>query len=121
MVRNSGATEIHMRVAAPPTTSPCFYGIDTPTEEELIASSHDIDAIREFIGADSLAYISIDGLYRAVSGMDRNPKTPQYCDACFTKDYPIKLVDLKELAKKQSSLMLDVSDERKNGHNKKQK
>lgn len=118
MVRQSGALEVHMRVAAPPTTSPCFYGIDTPTEDELIASSSDVESIKEYIGADSLAYISIDGLYRAVSGQNRDTKNPQYCDACFTKEYPIKLVDQKE-AKKRESLMLEVSDERKNGRKKK--
>lgn len=112
MVRQSGATEVHMRVAAPPTASPCYYGIDTPTEDELIASKETkIEEIRKFIGADSLAYISIDGLYRAVCGEFRNNKEPQFCDACFTKEYPIKLTDQKN--NKSESLMLEVNDERK--------
>lgn len=120
MVRQAGAAEVHMRVAAPPTASPCFYGIDTPTEEELIASGEaKIDSIKEFIGADSLAYLSIDGLYRAVCGNNRNNKMPQYCDACFTKEYPIRLVDQK--AKKHESLMLEVSDERKSKTRRKKK
>lgn len=117
MVRGAGAKEVHMRVAAPPTQSPCFYGIDTPTEEELIASKFNLDLICTFIGADSLAYLSINGLYRAVCGSERNQKNPQYCDACFTKDYPIKLVD-KRAEKNVGTLMLEVADERKNNRKK---
>lgn len=116
MVRAAGASEVHMRVAAPPTKGACFYGIDTPTEEELIASSNDIETIRHYIGADSLAYLSIDGLYRAVCNAARNNAQPQYCDACFTKDYPLKVIDAKD--EKELTLLLDVHDERKSGKKK---
>jgi len=91
MMRAAGAAEVHMRIASPPTTNPCFYGVDTPDKDQLIAAKLDIDAIAKEIGADSLAFISIDGLYRAMGEAGRNPDGPQYCDACFTGDYPIKL------------------------------
>ena len=91
MMRAAGATEVHMRIASPPTTNPCFYGVDTPDKDQLIAANLDIDAIAREIGADSLAFISIDGLYRAMGEAGRNPDGPQFCDACFTGDYPIKL------------------------------
>ena len=91
MMRAAGATEVHMRIASPPTTNPCFYGVDTPDKDQLIAAKLDIDAIAKEIGADSLAFISIDGLYRAMGEAGRNPDGPQFCDACFTGDYPIKL------------------------------
>jgi amidophosphoribosyltransferase len=93
MVRAAGATEVHMRIAAPPTNNSCFYGIDTPKREELLASHMSIDEMRAYIGADSLAYISIEGLYRAVADAPRNDEAPQYCDACFTGEYPVPLVD----------------------------
>ena len=91
MMRAAGATEVHMRIASPPTTNPCFYGVDTPDKDQLIAAKLDIGAIANEIGADSLAFISIDGLYRAMGEAGRNPDGPQFCDACFTGDYPIKL------------------------------
>jgi len=94
MVRDAGAREVHMRIASPPTSNPCFYGIDTPSREELLAANMDVDAMARHIGADSLAYISLDGLYRAVCGAIRDNDAPQYCDACFTGDYPVALVDL---------------------------
>ena len=91
MMRAAGAAEVHMRIASPPTTNPCFYGVDTPDKDQLIAAKLDIDAIAKEIGADSLAFISIDGLYRAMGEAGRNQNGPQFCDACFTGDYPIKL------------------------------
>ncbi len=91
MMRAAGAAEVHMRIASPPTTNPCFYGVDTPDKDQLIAAKLDIDAIAKEIGADSLAFISIDGLYRAMGEASRNPDGPQFCDACFTGEYPIKL------------------------------
>ena len=91
MMRAAGATEVHMRIASPPTTNPCFYGVDTPDKDQLIAAKLDIDAIAREIGADSLAFISIDGLYLAMGEAGRNQGAPQFCDACFTGDYPIKL------------------------------
>jgi amidophosphoribosyltransferase len=83
MIRNAGATEIHMRISSPPTSYPCFYGIDTPTRQELIASSHSIEEIRKYITADTLGYISMDGIQRVV------PYRMNYCAACFDGAYPV--------------------------------
>ena len=93
MVRNAGAKEVHMRISSPPTSHSCFYGIDTPSTEELLAHRKSVDEICEHIKADSLAYVSIDGLYRASGEAGRNNDQPQFCDACFTGDYPVKLRD----------------------------
>ena len=84
MVRNAGAREVHLRISCPPTISPCFYGVDTPKRSELIASSHSIEEIREFIGADSLGYLSLDGLLSSVGSA-----RPSYCTSCYTGDYPV--------------------------------
>lgn len=89
MIRSAGAKEVHLRIAAPPTTHPCFYGVDTPTKAELIASRLDLEGIRAFVGADSLAYLSRAGLHQAVRGM--TPSQPGACDACFSGDYPIQI------------------------------
>jgi len=83
MLRQAGAREVHVRISSPPTTHPCFYGIDTPTREELIASSHSVPQIREYLGADTLAYLSVDGMYAFTA------KRASFCDACFTGNYPI--------------------------------
>ena len=96
MVRAAGATEVHVRISSPPTMHPCFYGIDTPEHDKLLAHNYSIDEMCELIGADSLAFISIDGLYRAMGEPGRNPLVPQYCDACFTGDYPTLLSDKEE-------------------------
>jgi amidophosphoribosyltransferase len=93
MVRNAGALEVHMRISSPPTTHSCFYGVDTPERDQLLAAKHDVEEMRKIIGADSLAFISIDGLYRAMGLGGRNANAPQYCDACFTGDYPVRLTD----------------------------
>jgi amidophosphoribosyltransferase len=93
MVRSAGASEVHLRISSPPTAHSCFYGIDTPETKELLAASYDIEAMARHIGVDSLAFISIDGLYRAVSGTPRDAETPQFCDACFTGEYPVPLTD----------------------------
>ncbi|MBM3487146.1 MAG: amidophosphoribosyltransferase [Alphaproteobacteria bacterium] len=93
MVRNAGAAAVHMRIASPPTTHSCFYGVDTPERSELLAARHDVAAMARFIGVDSLAFLSIDGLYRAVGLAGRDAARPQYCDACFSGAYPIALVD----------------------------
>jgi amidophosphoribosyltransferase len=82
-----------MRIASPPTTHSCFYGVDTPQREELLAARHDVEAMMKLIGVDSLAYVSLDGLYRAMGETNREVGQPQYCDACFSGDYPIPLVD----------------------------
>jgi amidophosphoribosyltransferase len=90
------AAEVHMRVASPPTEHSCFYGVDTPERSKLLAARMDIAAMADFIKADSLAFVSIDGLYRAVGEAGRNKACPQYCDACFTGDYPTRLTDLAD-------------------------
>ena len=96
MVRNAGATEVHMRISSPPTAHSCFYGVDTPEREKLLAANLEVEGIREQIGVDSLAYISLEGLYRAVGEESRNSGAPQYCDACFSGEYPIALKDQME-------------------------
>jgi amidophosphoribosyltransferase len=93
MVRNAGAREVHMRISSPPTTNPCFYGIATPDRDQLLAARYDVDAMARLIGVDSLAFVSIDGLYRAMGQPARDATAPRFCDACFTGDYPIPLVD----------------------------
>ena len=98
MVRQAGATEVHMRISSPPTGHSCFYGIDTPEQEKLLAHRYSVPEMAKFIGADSLAFISIDGLYRAMGETARDPKHPQFCDACFTGDYPITLTDRDQRA-----------------------
>ena len=97
MVRDAGAKEVHMRISSPPTTHSCFYGVDTPERSKLLASHMNVDQMAEFIGADTLAFLSVDGMYRAVGELKRNPKSPQYCDACFTGEYPIDIVDGDEV------------------------
>jgi amidophosphoribosyltransferase len=94
MMREAGASEVHMRIASPPTTHSCFYGVDTPERSKLLAANHDLEAMRRFIGADSLAFISMDGLYQAMGEAKRFDDAPQFCDACFTGDYPTVLTDL---------------------------
>jgi amidophosphoribosyltransferase len=96
MMRDAGAAEVHMRVASPPTEHSCFYGVDTPERSKLLAAQMDVAAMADFIHADSLAFVSIDGLYRAVGEARRNKACPQFCDACFTGDYPTTLTDLAE-------------------------
>ena len=91
MMRAAGATEVHMRIASPPTTNPCFYGVDTPDRDQLIAAKLTIEQVAHDIGADSLAFVSVDGLYRALGETGRDTASPQFCDACFTGDYPIGL------------------------------
>jgi amidophosphoribosyltransferase len=88
MIRDAGAAEVHMRISSPPTTNPCYYGIDTPNRAELIASSHDVDEIRRYITADSLAYLSEEGMYTFLGG-----EQPGFCDACFTGRYPVPFED----------------------------
>ena len=93
MVRQAGAKEVHMYIASPPTTDPCYYGVDTPNKDKLLAANMTIEEMAKHIGADSLKFISLDGLYRAVGEDSRNNKTPQYCDACFSGEYPTPLTD----------------------------
>ena len=105
MVRAAGAAEVHMRISSPPTTHSCFYGIDTPERSKLLAARHNVEEMAALIGADSLAFISIDGLYRALNHAGRNPDRPQYCDACFTGEYPIPLPDMIDNDTRQLSLL----------------
>lgn len=107
MMRDAGASEVHMRIASPPTMHSCFYGVDTPERSKLLAARMDEAAMCEFIRADSLAFVSIDGLYRAVGEAQRNSNGPQYCDACFSGDYPTRLTDLAERENPQLSLLAD--------------
>jgi amidophosphoribosyltransferase len=93
MVRQAGATEVHMRISSPPTAHPCFFGIDTPDYDNLLAHHHDVASMAKLLGVDSLAFISLDGLYRAMGEPGRNSEHPQYCDACFTGSYPLPLTD----------------------------
>ncbi|MCG8595172.1 MAG: amidophosphoribosyltransferase [Kiloniellales bacterium] len=109
MVRAAGAKAVHMRIAAPPTTQSCFYGIDTPQREELLASRYDVAGMAEYIGADSLAFVSLDGLYRAVGQPRRDPERPQFCDACFTGAYPTRLTDLADNSPGQLSLLAELA------------
>ena len=97
MIRNAGAREVHLRISSPPTSYSCFYGIDTPEREKLLAAQHSIDGMAAHIGVESLAFISIDGLHRAMGeAAGRNPEAPQFCDACFTGDYPTGLTDFED-------------------------
>jgi amidophosphoribosyltransferase len=93
MVRGAGAKEVHMRISCPPTISPCFYGVDTPRKKELIAANNTVEQIRQYIGADSLSYLSLDGLKKACG---EGVKTT-YCTACYTGKYPTNLVDVEEI------------------------
>ena len=96
MMRNAGATEVHMRISSPPIKYPDFYGIDTPTISELIASSKSVEEIRKLLKLDSLHFLSLDGLYKSMGHKSRDKNNPQYTDHCFTGDYPTKLVDRDE-------------------------
>lgn len=97
MILEAGAAEVHFRIASPPTQWPCFYGVDTPEREKLLAARMTEDEMRDHLGVDSLKFISIDGLYRAVGQSGgRDAKSPQYCDACFTGEYPITPTDMIE-------------------------
>ena len=100
MVRGAGAREVHLRISCPPTISPCFYGVDTPSKSELIAANQSIDEIRRFIEADSLAYLSLDGLYSAVNAENKQG----YCTACYTGNYPTQWVDVDEILPAGASL-----------------
>ena len=98
MMREAGAAEVHMRIASPPTRHSCFYGVDTPERAKLLAAKLDVGGMTEFIHADSLAFVTIDGLYKALGENGRPAVRPGHCDACFTGDYPTTLTDQDELA-----------------------
>ena len=111
MMRDAGATEVHFRVASPPITHPDYYGIDTPEREKLLAATHDLEGMRAFIGADSLAFLSVEGIYRAMGYERRDPVRPQFTDHCFTGDYPTALTDLtaRNAPPRQLSLLAEAS------------
>jgi amidophosphoribosyltransferase len=91
MVREAGAKEVHMRISCPPTVAPCYYGVDTPTSEELIASHQSTEQIREFLGADSLAYLSMQGMLEACGESSSEAENTRFCTACYTGQYPTLL------------------------------
>src|SRR5688572_7504052 len=111
MMRDAGATEVHFRIASPPITHPDYYGIDTPERDKLLAATHDLEGMRQFIGADSLAFLSVDGIYRAMGFEGRDPARPQFTDHCFTGDYPTALTDQSatEHTPRQLSLLAEAS------------
>ena len=97
MILEAGAAEVHFRIASPPTAWPCFYGVDTPQRDKLLAANMSEDEMRDYLGVDSIKFISLDGLYRAVGeAKGRNAKQPQYCDACFSGEYPVVPADMVE-------------------------
>jgi amidophosphoribosyltransferase len=93
MVRGAGAAEVHLRISCPPTISPCFYGVDTPSKRDLIAANKSIEEIRQFIEADSLAYLSLEGLLSSVQSEEKNG----FCVACYTGNYPTQWIDVEEI------------------------
>jgi amidophosphoribosyltransferase len=111
MMRDAGAKEVHFRISSPPITHPDYYGIDTPERDKLLAATHDLEGMRQFIGADSLAFLSVDGIYRAMGYEKRDPAKPQFTDHCFTGDYPTPLTDQSaaEHAPRQLSLLAEAS------------
>ncbi|MFD1036301.1 amidophosphoribosyltransferase [Sphingomonas hankookensis] len=106
MMRDAGAAEVHMRIASPPTRHSCFYGVDTPERAKLLAAKFDLGGMTDYIQADSLAFVSIDGLYRALGEASRTSIRPKYCDACFTGDYPTPLTDQDETSSVDQLAML---------------
>jgi amidophosphoribosyltransferase len=97
MMRDAGASEVHMRIASPPTRHSCFYGVDTPERGKLLAARMTVDEMARHINADSLAFISVDGMYRALGEKGRVAGRPSHCDACFTGEYPTPLTDHDEV------------------------
>jgi amidophosphoribosyltransferase len=108
MMRDAGAREVHFRISSPPITHPDYYGIDTPERAKLLAATTDLEGMRAYIGADSLAFLSVDGTYRALGETARNPLRPQFTDHCFTGDYPTTLTDLSGEATPQLSLLAEA-------------
>ena len=110
MLREAGATEVHMRIASPPIKHPDYYGIDTPEKDKLLAATHDLKGMCDYIGADSLAFLSVDGIYRAMGEKGRNAERPQFTDHCFTGEYPTALTDRTgEVGPRQLSLLAEAS------------
>jgi amidophosphoribosyltransferase len=109
MMREAGAREVHFRISSPPITHPDYYGIDTPERDKLLAATHTLDEMRAYIGCDSLAFLSVDGIYRAMGEKGRDPVRPQFTDHCFTGDYPTHLTDTGGDTKAQLSLLAEAS------------
>jgi amidophosphoribosyltransferase len=111
MMREAGAKEVHFRIASPPITHPDYYGIDTPERDKLLAANLDVEGMRRFIDADTLAFLSVEGIYRAMGEKSRDPLRPQFTDHCFTGDYPTPLADLKAdgVSPRQLSLLAEAS------------
>jgi amidophosphoribosyltransferase len=109
MMREAGAREVHMRIASPPIKHPDYYGIDTPEQKALLAATHSLEEMKEYIGVDSLAFLSVDGVYKSAGYDSRNAAQPQFTDHCFTGEYPTHLTDLiGESAKQQLSLLAEA-------------
>jgi amidophosphoribosyltransferase len=109
MMREAGAREVHFRISSPPITYPDYYGIDTPRREKLLAATHTLEEMRNYIGCDSLAFLSVDGIYRAMGYERRDPMRPQFTDHCFTGDYPTHLTDVTgEAPRQQLSLLAET-------------
>ncbi len=108
MMREAGAREVHFRISSPPITHPDYYGIDTPDREKLLAANHSVEEMRAYIGCDTLAFLSIDGLYRGLGETGRDPLRPQFTDHCFTGDYPTNLTDVSGETKTQLSLLAET-------------
>jgi amidophosphoribosyltransferase len=110
MMREAGAKEVHFRIASPPITHPDYYGIDTPERDKLLAANHDVEGMRRFIGADSLAFLTVDGVYRAMGEERRDPARPQFTDHCFTGEYPTALTDRMghDVTPRQLSLLAEA-------------
>ncbi len=110
MMRDAGAKEVHFRISSPPITHPDYYGIDTPKREKLLAATHSLEEMRRFIGCDSLAFLSVDGIYKSMGYEQRDPVRPQFTDHCFTGDYPTNLTDIAvETGKQQLSLLAETA------------
>jgi amidophosphoribosyltransferase len=111
MMRDAGAKEVHFRIASPPITHPDYYGIDTPDRDKLLAATHTLEEMRTFIGADSLAFLSVEGIYRSMGFEKRDPARPQFTDHCFTGEYPTPLTDMAAAAHtpRQLSLLAEAS------------
>src|SRR5216684_1991604 len=110
MMREAGAREVHMRIASPPITHPDFYGIDTPERDNLLATNHSVEEMRQIIGADSLAFLSVEGIYRAMGEKGRDAARPQFTDHCFTGEYPTGLTDqtAQDAPPRQLSLLAEA-------------
>ena len=109
LMYEAGAREVHMRIASPPITHPDYYGIDTPDKIDLLAANKDLEGMRQFLGADSLAFLSVEGIYRAVGHDHRDARSPQFTDHCFTGEYPTALTDQSgQTLPRQLSLLAEV-------------